>query len=339
MLIILDTNIFQEDYSLNSGRFQVLLEYAARTEATFILPRIVHDELTANYARELGKRLNKLTRAHEELNGMLPVDRALIPDVNVALATDDYLGRVMARLGIRKDALRELKSEYLPEVVRRAIERRRPCSDRGEEIRDALLWLEVLDVATESAQPTHFISKNVGQFGADKRALHPDLKAEAAARGAAIEFSASLEDFAQQHATRVSFISKEWIESHVDPELVLDSAYDRFMHVAYEVLSERVRWREEIDDLAFVGGGVEVDEFFVNVLSGNQFRIEAHWWGRARVEYQSIGGDDSYEYRHLGEPVISSRELELRVSVTTQILVEGQLVKEWTTLDSWAEVD
>ncbi len=52
MVIVLDTNVFQEDFPMRSGRFRVLLEYAERTQTQFALPRVVYDEVRTNYERE-----------------------------------------------------------------------------------------------------------------------------------------------------------------------------------------------------------------------------------------------------------------------------------------------
>jgi len=45
MLIALDTNVIQEVYLMRSPRFQILFDYAARTESKFLLSRMVLDEL------------------------------------------------------------------------------------------------------------------------------------------------------------------------------------------------------------------------------------------------------------------------------------------------------
>lgn len=340
MLIVLDTNVFQEDFRMKSGRFRVVLDYAERTQATFLLPRIVLDELAANYRRELNKRLAALVRAQEQLSGIYPLYRVPHLDVDIERATEHYVEVVKERLHITRDKLLESRPEYLGDVLSRAIERRRPCSERGEEIRDVVLWLTILDAAAERKEPVLFVSKNTGQFSADKQHLHPELAAEAARRSLSIEYLPSLEEFARQHATKIAFITSEWLERHIDADLVLDAAYDYIMEAAHEVARSQTIGREQIEsDFRLSRGGVEIAEFFVNVLGDGQLRVETHWWGRVIVEYRVSGNaDDPFDYWPTRASYGARTGVaEVKVSVTTQALIRDEAVVEWSVVDSWIE--
>lgn len=340
MRIVLDTNIYQEDFPMNSGRFRVLLEYAERTGATFVLPRIIHDEVAANYRREVKKRLSAVIRAHEQLHGI--DGRVQVPRVEVdpEEAADHYMSSLRKRLNITPATLTEYKPEYLADALKRAIDRKRPCSDRGEEIRDAVLWLSVLDAATESGEAVFFISRNTDQFSADKQTLHPDLLAEATARSVNVEYLPSLEEFARQHASKIAFITTEWLEEHLDVDLVLDAAYDQIMETAYETARAQLGWRDEIEGgFRIAGGGIDVDEFFVNVLADGQLRVEINWWGRIDVEYKVSGdGDDLFDH-WTGRSTYATRtrKVEVRVGITSEATIKGEEVVESNVVKSWAE--
>ena len=103
MFIVLDTNVIQEDFLIQSGRADIVLNYAHRTESTFLLPRIVHEEIAGNYERESHARFAALVRDREQLNG-----RSLSPDrkrleLDFTDAINGYLIHLKTTLGV-KDA-------------------------------------------------------------------------------------------------------------------------------------------------------------------------------------------------------------------------------------------
>jgi hypothetical protein len=52
MVVVLDTNIIQQDYFIKSSRFTVLLDYPHRTHSQIALPKLVLDELRGNLKRD-----------------------------------------------------------------------------------------------------------------------------------------------------------------------------------------------------------------------------------------------------------------------------------------------
>ena len=61
-----------------------------------------------------------------------------------------------------------------------------------------------------------FISNNSNEFASsDKTDLHPDLKAELAQKNLELKYYLNLDDFIKNHAERVDYITKEWIENEL----------------------------------------------------------------------------------------------------------------------------
>jgi hypothetical protein len=338
MRIILDTNVIQEDFLMRSGRFEILFDYSAKTQSTFVLPRIVHDELAENYRRELQNRLNKAIRAKEQLNGILLQPDLRRIELDPAAEARDYLTYVLRRLRVREGEIHEYGTDYLRDVLERAIQRRRPCTDRGEEIRDAVLWQSVLEIAQATQERVAFISKNTDQFTADRIALHPDLAAEAATHGIEIEYFASLEEFAKRHATRIAFITKEWLEARIDPDLVYDAVFDKAVETAAEIAHRRAGIAEEVlGSYSNAGGGVELDEFFVYEMSSGEHRVEAVWYGHAEVEYDvEVDGLDTFSY---GRGDRRTRTAEVVLRATVEAIIKDGALTDWRVVDAYAESD
>jgi hypothetical protein len=338
MRIILDTNIIQEDFLMKSGRFAVLFDYAARTQSTFILPRIVHDELAANYERQLVDRLNKAIGARAQLNGMLLRQDPNRIELDTTTVAGEYITYVLQRLEVSEEEIYEYKPNYLHDVLQRAIGRRRPCTDRGEEIRDAVLWHSVLDVAEAAGEPVVFISKNTDQFADNRTSLHPDLAAEADARGVALEYVPSLEEFGRRHATPIAFITKEWLESQIDPDTLYDAVFDRAVETAAEIAHRRAGADEEVEGAySNAGGGIEVDEFFVYVMRTGSYRVESRWYGRAEIEYE-VEVDDSL-WGDWGRKHTRSRTAHVLLHATVEAIVENQKMTEWRIIEAFTEPD
>ena len=352
-LVVLDTNVIQEDFLMRSPRFEILFDYVKRTRSDFLLPQIVADELFANYERELRSRVAKLTRAEEQLNGISiePISAHTPTDVPKKVA--EYKKYVKRRLELAGKGIVPYSEANMRDALNRAIQRRRPCSDHGEEIRDAILWNMVLDAADDKSRHLIFISKNTNEFSADKITLHFDLAKEMKERGANIAYFPSLEEFAKQHATKIAFITKEWLESQIDPDLVLDAAEDTFVDTARAIAKRRAR--PEVDGISTINAGngsLEVDEFFVYEMTSGDFRVEITWHGWAEFEYQEeiVESETEWESRYNVaeddvdvEPVFHRRRrtkdstVELSLNVVTDVIVEEGKVADWHIVDTWAE--
>ncbi len=338
MLIFLDTNIVQEDFLLRSGRFKVLLDYAQKTASHFVLPQIVHDELLANYARAVVDRDKAFSRAGELLNGVLLTKVDTPPPRSAEAAVASYRVHLLRTLGIGPKQIRPHNPDLLPEIMRRAVQRIPPCSDKGEEIRDALLWCTILDIAVREAQPVCFISRNTKEFSADKSTLHPALALEASEKSVVIEYFPSLEDFARKHATPIEFITAEWIEKQVYSDAIVDEVSDLILEAGKEAAHEREgRYSEVEGGFRVRSGGLSVGDFFVNRVTDGPLRVEATWYGEIGVSYEVR---DAYDYHgsgyHGGYGPLSERVVEVDVTVTIQMLIVDGEVSEWSVLDAAA---
>ena len=154
MNVILDTNIFAQDFLMNSASFGLLLDYLKKTGSKILMPLIVYQELGEVYRRELNTGSAQFERTSESLERVL-ID-ATIPRIEIDVSSEvaKYLAFVRKKLNLHDKDIIPFKENYLGELVTRAITRVKPFSDRGEEFRDALLWLTVLDIAREANEET-----------------------------------------------------------------------------------------------------------------------------------------------------------------------------------------
>ena len=203
MIIVLDTNILFGDFPMKSGRFAILFDYVQKTQSKFIMPKVVCDELASTYERELLERLNKFLRAKGSLADALFQASLPFVDISAESETASYLKYVKDKLEVIDEEIFDYKESYLHDVMRRAMRRRRPCTERGEEIRDAVLWHSVLDIAQEAPDKTVvFISHNTKQFASGDNSLHPELLEDCSERGSTVKYYSSLESVRKPRCQR-----------------------------------------------------------------------------------------------------------------------------------------
>lgn len=339
---------------MKSGRFEILLDYAQKTDSQIILPRLVLEELAANYERELRARVGKLVRAKEQIQGVTVGLTLPAIEVDIPALVGTYVEYVRQRLHLDESTTPDHKEEHLRDAISRGIRRRRPCTDSGEEIRDAVLWNTLLDLASTTGAPTAFVSKNTKQFTEDKVALHPELMAEAAGLNIRVDYYPSLEDFGRAHATRIAFVTKSWIQKQVSSDRLVDRASALLEEHATRRIERQSSSHEDLTGYPrIIGENLEVDEFFVYEMEDGSFRIQATWIGWIEFEYEAEVteesdvweydyDDDSYgEYAHRQRMRPRRRLIIRTVEADASIVVEGRASKEqfeeWSIVDAWLD--
>lgn len=361
MIIILDTNVIQSDYYMNSGRFAILFDYVQKTKSKFVLPKIVIDELTANYEREFISRFNQYLRSK---GSFIALYHKKFPEINITIKDEVkyYIDYVKNKFKVKDKEIYNYKESYLNDVIERAIRRRRPCSDRGEEIRDAILWLSILDIAQEIPDKTvTFISQNKKQFALGDDELHPDLKQECSDRDITIRYFSSLDNFAKYHASIIDFITEEWILASIGVDEILEESFDIIESFAereldYE-LSNSFRYHDSAERSStgyfkLIQGSLDVQNFYVYEMNDNSLRIEAILEGEIEVECEVEKVLKREEYDHDYEYDSSSQEYEYipvmrqrkeinheyiyvypEVLLNIEILVRDRKISKWKVIN------
>jgi len=261
---------------------------------------------------------------------------------------------VLQTLQIRDDQISDYREDYLPDVMQRSIGRRRPCTDRGEEIRDAVLWCMLKDIAREASQEaTAFISGNTKQFSTNYGNLHPDLATEVQEEGLDISFFASLEEFVKRHASRIEFITIEWLKESIDLDAVLDAVGEWIKGDAAEELDGRETDIGTFTSYANVAGGeLDVSDFYVYEMRDGSYIVKANLCGEIELECEVanpvkgrerisqlwpdlLGSNLEYSptYQSRFEVDYSYEYLYPRVELTLDSTIRDRKVVEWEIAD------
>jgi predicted nucleic acid-binding protein len=87
MDVILDSNVYVNDFGMIGTRFASLFDYLRKVDASLVVPRIVYDEVTARFVERLNNDTESLRKAFESYNRTYFTSRVdfRMPDVQKEL--------------------------------------------------------------------------------------------------------------------------------------------------------------------------------------------------------------------------------------------------------------
>ena len=230
MNIVLDSNIFISDFSLESPNWETLLDFINENESQIIIPQIILDEVGAEYERLTKSLLDDYNRIANRLNKLSTYDSDVlsIESKDMMPTKDSYIDYIKIKLNIEPFPYID---SFLTEVTQRAIKRIRPAKKDGRDFRDTLIWLSLKRICeNNNHKQIVFISQNVSDFANENKVLHEDLAAECKEEGLNIMYYTSLKsfinDFIIQYSENLKIYDEKWLEDNLDYEDIEDQLRD-----------------------------------------------------------------------------------------------------------------
>jgi hypothetical protein len=280
MDVVADSNILIADFRMLNAEFRSLFDYLNATDSYLVIPKIVCQEVLADFSRKLHQRVGAARKGLKDLNRLLlQTEISLSVDVDIEYEIELLRRRLCLESGSRIRLLEDYQSITLEEVVKRGIERIRPASDEGEELRDVVVWMSVLNLCKAAQREVAFISNNHKQFTADdKETLHPSLSAEATAAGVTIHFYRNIGSFLAANAPKTQAIDEVRAYQIVLPERVANlfsQAVAASVPIPYR--GNRTATTASIDSLDFKRGTL-------HEVSGNTAYCDMEFTGKANLK-------------------------------------------------------
>ena len=206
MDVVLDTNIYYSLIYTHGGQFTSanhfveLVTYLKRTNSNLVVPTIVLDELSAKYKREFSQQVKDARDAYESMTRNMMDEWQNFPDPDI----DEQVEMLRLQLvnpskGFKSKIVDAYKNISTEEVAHRGIERIRPASAKGEELRDVMIWLFALEHAKNGK--IAFISDDGGYQG-NPGDLHADLVNDLKHAKVDIRYYASLPKFITENSLK-----------------------------------------------------------------------------------------------------------------------------------------
>jgi hypothetical protein len=221
MDVILDSNRYLSDTKMAGAKFQSLFAYLHKTAGSIVIPRIVRDEVLARHE-------DKLRLEYKDAVANLKVLRRRVFGLSLPeLPTLDLpkeLRLLEERLqnpspGINSSLLPDYSDVNVEEVARRGILRKKPANDKGEELRDVMVWLGVVAYAKKHGKEVGFITDDPA-FRRQRidSELDPDLMEELSREKITVHFAVGIDDFVKAHSPAPRSISAEREAELLSPE-------------------------------------------------------------------------------------------------------------------------
>lgn len=335
MDIALDANILIRDPWLKSQNMRILVDHVKKSKARILLSEAVRMEVEAHLERGFSSHIDGIRRAcrNASRNGVLGV-----PDFSrekmLRITADRWKGRFRQVLDQEVVTYVPMASELLPEVVSRSAQRKPPCSKSSGGIRDAIIWLSLLEFvrSRKGIERFAFVSANTKDFAdRDGKSLAKALVRDAEIYDVEVFYYPSLKSFLREYAESVSHIDLQWLRARVEIQAARQMIEN---HINTSRLVDKCDVCEPEYRERFVPAGnpdlsildLEIEDF--QLWEFDDKHIEATLSFGVHAEGECVCVRDSqlrlfYEY---ADPDPTLRTLELKVVTRLAIDVSAQVV-------------
>lgn len=190
MKVVLDTNIIVPDFHLTSNTLRFFFDGLERAGHTLFVLSIVLDETVNKYREmllEVENEIHRIQKKYKQLTGKeLQFSPDTTPFQELVNTYRQEIDRSMknGRPGIVRFV--PIPDVSHQELIRKALLRQKPFSDKGTGYRDALIWQSIIWLAKTygvERQKVAFVTANIKDFADETLCLHPDLRRELESAG------------------------------------------------------------------------------------------------------------------------------------------------------------
>lgn len=283
MDIILDTNILFSDIKLRNSNIDILLDYLEKTNSRLLYPSVVLDEAKEKYKNKLIENINAERKATTDLTKILFSENLDVEfNIDVENEANKYIYSVHKKFKTNSENILHYKDEYLKTLIDRAIRRIEPLGSDGQQFRDGVIWLTILDYcSTLESKEVIFITNDKSAFSNSKTneplKLNANLEKEAERRDLKVNFYRSLKHFIENQHSKIEFITTEWLNENIELENILVSFNESIKDYDYEYLidhlylDENERLVDILNDTGYFEG--DIGKFYIYVNKDGNFIV------------------------------------------------------------------
>lgn len=206
--ILIDTNIFFDNYFLKGNKFLALENMIKKTGSKIIMPSIIIGEVKKKYKEFLTDQQEKIDRIGR-----------LCPEMITQNKTVDELVKEYDKFWtdyVKKVELVDSNKVDLRNLIERSLAEQHPFKKESNGFRDAVIWESTLfylnNKAKQNKHPLVVVTTNKKDFG--DGCLFDDLSAELLGRDSYCY--SDLGSFLKEHSDRISFITDEYIQEYLE---------------------------------------------------------------------------------------------------------------------------
>jgi hypothetical protein len=293
MDVILDANIYLElifgrgrEFA-QTNRFVQLVADLRRMDSQLVIPMCTFHEVVERYRDRLRDSMRDVADAWTEMRkiAMSDIGDFRVLDIHAEAEALRNLLR-MPDAKFKSTLYGDYSGIDIEELVRRGIKRIRPANDKGEELRDVVLWFVALDYAKKTKRPVALISNDKAFVDTDKKSLHPALAEDVSRAGIELTFRRSIGDFLADYFLRGEPLEHEYLAQFVPEAEIRGIATE-------QLLGSRVQQGKII--------GAELREFSLH--DGHRYEVgESSYYLEASFRGTALVTIVEQHWQHVSQP-------------------------------------
>lgn len=334
-VLVIDTCELHRQFRLDGPRIEALIKFCERFDIEFVVSRIVIEEHIHDFRGQIEEVYSKAKKYHQLLKVISTTEPTLM---SIEDAVAEYR-RFVTDWANEHGRIAELRDKDSHLLLTKVVERRKPFNGEGGGFPDALLWLTVMDLASEDE--VLFVSSNSRDFGG-KDGLHAHLLDDLASKGISTDRIQYFSGFAKfqenymrprgEHQDRreaLMLMENELERGESDLIDLCRWAHENFNSLHPEILFDwwdlGIPW--DFEDVEYFGlmDVLDIEEVSVTEASESSLLISFDVYVRLIFQATASGVDFSEEYPELQlEIVVESNEFDWETRSFNSV-VRGQV--------------
>jgi predicted nucleic acid-binding protein len=312
MNIFLDTSVLYKDPFWKGNFFNELLETIKEKEINLYISNVVLMELEHNYKKIIEQEIIKLDKVNAQIN-QYNIITENVTTINLQESLDNLKAFYKDLVDSNTLKILDYSNDMLPEIVDRAIERKKPFTENKTELKDTIIWLTYAYFAERKRLSDCFLlTNNILDFCDTEKAkkeiyeIHSELQKDSNK----FKVYKSPKDLIQSEKLKLQFVSQRfniWLEEQdFSNDFVLELLRNNFEK---EIISKIEREYESLEpsDIfdnndyyvsGYVSTGLSFEIFEVDSVQIDHFNEECIVSGEVFISCDV----EAYEYNSVRDP-------------------------------------
>ncbi len=162
--IILDTNIFVQDFWMKGNSFSLFMSSYNLVANKIAVPQVIYDEVLSQYDKKINEQLEKLTTPINKITKLTNNNIDISPIVKKLSCTKPYIKFFNNFI---KNNVLVLDYPKIPhkDIAIKSMKRQKPFKNNGEGYCDSLIWENILTLLKKkNCEEIYFITNNSKDF-------------------------------------------------------------------------------------------------------------------------------------------------------------------------------
>jgi len=163
--ILIDTNIFVQDFWMEGNLFSILLNNHNVVAEQIAIPKIVHDEVLSQHDKKIADSVIKTEGSIRKISSYIGKIIDLQQQIETISQENPYpafFDNFISKYNIKELEYPEVAHQV---IAHKAMKRKKPFKENGEGYCDALIWNNILDLLQDKeCEELFFITNNSKDF-------------------------------------------------------------------------------------------------------------------------------------------------------------------------------